>query len=91
MRRLGHASPAAANRYLHTVDGRDAHGAGTGTVRRESAVFWGTSPQGSADPLQAEVSRGHWRIACAAGHAAQWHRSVRFPSRQWKLRSGRRV
>jgi integrase len=24
MRRLGHASPAAANRYLHTVDGRDA-------------------------------------------------------------------
>ena len=23
MRRLGHASPAAANRYLHTVDGRD--------------------------------------------------------------------
>jgi integrase len=24
MRRLGHASPAAANRYLHAVDGRDA-------------------------------------------------------------------
>ncbi|HLH83116.1 MAG TPA: hypothetical protein VKV38_07615, partial [Trebonia sp.] len=24
MRRLGHASPVAANRYLHTVDGRDA-------------------------------------------------------------------
>lgn len=24
MHRLGHASPAAANRYLHTVDGRDA-------------------------------------------------------------------
>jgi integrase len=24
MRRLGHASPAAANRYLHTVEGRDA-------------------------------------------------------------------
>ncbi|MGH8836053.1 MAG: tyrosine-type recombinase/integrase, partial [Actinomycetes bacterium] len=24
MRRLGHASPAAAQRYLHTVDGRDA-------------------------------------------------------------------
>jgi integrase len=24
MRRLGHASPAAANRYLHTVNGRDA-------------------------------------------------------------------
>jgi integrase len=24
MRRLGHASLAAANRYLHTVDGRDA-------------------------------------------------------------------
>jgi integrase len=24
MRRLGHASPSAANRYLHTVDGRDA-------------------------------------------------------------------
>jgi len=24
MRCLGHASPAAANRYLHTVDGRDA-------------------------------------------------------------------
>ena len=23
MRRLGHASPAAANRYLHAVDGRD--------------------------------------------------------------------
>jgi integrase len=23
MRRLGHASPVAANRYLHTVDGRD--------------------------------------------------------------------
>jgi hypothetical protein len=24
MRRLGHASLAAANRYLHAVDGRDA-------------------------------------------------------------------
>ena len=24
MRRLGHASPAAPYRYLHTVDGRDA-------------------------------------------------------------------
>src|SRR6202167_3646950 len=24
MKRLGHASPAAANRYLHAVDGRDA-------------------------------------------------------------------
>jgi len=24
MRRLGHASAAAANRYLHAVDGRDA-------------------------------------------------------------------
>lgn len=24
MRRLGHASPVAANRYLHAVDGRDA-------------------------------------------------------------------
>ena len=24
MRRLGHAPPAAANRYLHTIDGRDA-------------------------------------------------------------------
>ncbi len=24
MRRLGHASPAAAHRYLHAVDGRDA-------------------------------------------------------------------
>jgi integrase len=24
MRRLGHACPAAANRYLHAVDGRDA-------------------------------------------------------------------
>jgi hypothetical protein len=24
MRRLGHASAAAANRYLHTVEGRDA-------------------------------------------------------------------
>ena len=24
MRRLGHASPAAAYRYLHAVDGRDA-------------------------------------------------------------------
>jgi integrase len=24
MRRLGHASPAAANRYLHAVEGRDA-------------------------------------------------------------------
>lgn len=24
MRRLGHASPTAANRYLHTVEGRDA-------------------------------------------------------------------
>jgi integrase len=24
MRRLGHASPTAANRYLHAVDGRDA-------------------------------------------------------------------
>jgi integrase len=24
VRRLGHASPAAANRYLHAVDGRDA-------------------------------------------------------------------
>ena len=24
MRRLGHSSPAAAQRYLHAVDGRDA-------------------------------------------------------------------
>jgi hypothetical protein len=24
MRRLGHACPVAANRYLHAVDGRDA-------------------------------------------------------------------
>ena len=24
MRRLGHSSPAAANRYIHAVDGRDA-------------------------------------------------------------------
>jgi hypothetical protein len=24
MRRLGHASPVAANRYLHAVEGRDA-------------------------------------------------------------------
>jgi integrase len=24
MRRLGHASPAASNRYVHAVDGRDA-------------------------------------------------------------------
>jgi hypothetical protein len=24
MKRLGHASSAAANRYLHTVEGRDA-------------------------------------------------------------------
>jgi integrase len=24
MRRLGHASPAASNRYLHAVEGRDA-------------------------------------------------------------------
>jgi integrase len=24
MKRLGHASPAAVNRYLHAVDGRDA-------------------------------------------------------------------
>ena len=59
MRRLGHASPAAANRYLHTVDGRDAEIA---SALSEKAEIGTGAPPGQA----VDVRVRHYLIAADA-------------------------